>query len=159
MSIASITSAVDIVNMALQRLGQPVITTLTESSRDATLANQLYTQNRDFCLGLSEWDCLMQRAVLTRSAQIAISTITKANPAVVTCTGHVFYANELVTVESVSGMTQINDSLYRIFSATSTTITLYNTDGTSLNSSSYSTYSSGGYVYRGAGKFAYAYDL
>lgn len=156
----SVSASVDIANIALQRLGQPTISTLTESSRDASICNQLYDQNRDYCLMLADWDCLVQRAVLTRAGKIAITGITKADPVVVSCTGHVFINNELVYVESVSGMTQINQSSFRVYSYTSGAITLYDLDGTTANGSAWSAWTSGGYVYREPGaNWAFAYDL
>jgi len=159
MSTASITANVDIANLALSRLGEPAISTLTEVSRDATACNQLFAQNRDYCLMLADWDCLLQRSTLTRAGKTAISGITAANPPHVTATGHLFIANELVSVESVTGMSQINDNLYRVFAIGTNSLTLYNTDGTSLDASGYTAWTSGGYVYRSSGNWAFAYDL
>lgn len=159
MSTASVSANVDIANLALSRLGEPIIATLTETSRDAIICNQLFAQNRDYCLMLADWDCLMQRATLTRSGKIAITDITAANPPHVQATGHIYIANELVTVESVSGMTQLNDNLYRVFAVGTNSLTLYNTNGTSLDASGYTAWTSGGYVYRGAGNWAFVYDL
>lgn len=159
MGTASITANVDIANLALSRLGQGLIATLTESSRDANICNQLYGQNRDYCLMLADWDCVLQRAVLERSGKMAISGVTQADPAHVTATGHIFIANELVHVESVSGMTQLNDNTYRVFAIGTNSLTLYDTDGTSLDASGYTAWTSGGYVYRDSGNWAFAYDL
>ena len=160
MGVASITANVDIANMALQRLGQPAISTLTEVSRDATVANNLFSQNRDYCLMLADWDCLAQRAVLTRSGKVAMSAATAANPVHVTATGHVFIANELVFVESVTGMTQLNGNTYRVYAIGTNSLTLYDLDGTTADGSGFTAWVSGGYVYRSPGaNFAYAYDL
>jgi hypothetical protein len=160
MSIASITASVDIANIALQRLGEPVITTMTEVSRNAGICNQLYAQNRDYCFNLAEWACLMQRAVLARSAKVSISGISKASPAVVAATGHTFVANELVTIEDVVGMTQVNEGTYRVFSVGTNSMTLYDTDGTTLDSTGFTAWISGGSVYRAPGaEYAFVYDL
>lgn len=156
----SVTYAVDVANIALQRLGQPTISTLTESSRDAGICNQLYTPVRDWCMLLTEWNCLTNRRVLTRSGKTSITGATKADPVVVSCTGHAFVANELVFIEDVSGMTQLNENTYRVYSATTGTITLYDLDGTTTNGTSFSTWTSGGYVYRDSSPdWTYVYDL
>src|SRR4030042_3821298 len=133
----SVSTAVDIANIALQRLGQPTITTLTESSRDAPICNQLYDQNRDYCLMLADWDCLLKRQTLARAGKVAISGAAAADPVEVTCATHTFIANELIHVESVAGMIQLNDLSYRVYSYTSTTITLYGLDGESIDGSGY----------------------
>lgn len=155
-----VSAEVDIANQALQMLGEPVIATMTESSRDAEVCNQLYDQNRDWCLMVAPWDCITHRATLTRAGKVAIAGATAADPVVVTCTGHVFVANELVTIESVAGMTDLNDNIYRIYSYTSVAITLYDTDGTTANGTSFSAWTSGGYVYRYPGQnWSYIYDV
>ncbi len=160
MGSASVTANVDMANMALQRLGQPTISSLTESSRDANICNQLFAQNRDYCFGLTDWDCLTMRSVLTRAGKVAISAATAANPVVLTASGHVFIADELVTVESITGMTQLNGNTYRVYSYTSGTITLYDLDGSTADGSGFTAWVSGGYVYRAPGAdHSFAYDL
>jgi len=72
--------------------------------------------------------------------QSAITGITKANPAVVTCAGgHAFVNGAVVTLENVGGMTQVNDNGYTVANATATTFELSGTDSTA-----YGTYTSGG---------------
>lgn len=68
-----------------------------------------------------------------------ISGVTKANPAVVTSNSHGFATGDTVWITGVSGMTQLNNKAY--------TITVVNANSYRLNgvnSSGYSTYSSGG---------------
>ena len=160
MALASVSAVVDVVNMSLQRLGQPTVATMTESSRDASIANQLYAQNRDYCLLLTDWDCLIKRQTMTRSGKITISAATAASPVHLTVSGHTYIANELVTVEDAGGMTQLNNNIYRVFAAGADTMTLYATDGTALDGSGFTAYTSGGSLYRYPGNdFSYAYDL
>lgn len=73
-----------------------------------------------------------------------ISGISKANPGVVTTSSnHGFVTGDYVYIYGVSGMTQINDKIYRVGTTTSTTFQLRKLDNTNLNTSSgYSTYSS-----------------
>ena len=156
----AVSADVDIANMALQRLGQPVISSLTDSGRDAEICNQLFAQNRNYCLMLSDWQCVTQRRVLARTGNYAISDTSQANPVVVTCATHTIAANELVTIEDVVGMTELNDVTFRAYSVTSVTITLYDTDGTTVNGSSYTAYSDSGTLYLApGGDWARVYDV
>ena len=156
----AVSAAVDIANIALQRLGQKTISTLTESTRDANVVNQLYVQNRDYCLMLADWDCLLTRLPLFRAGSVAISGITAAEPPVVTITSHGFKANELVTIEDVAGMTQVNGNTYRVGATTTNSITLFDTAGVAVDGSDYTAYSSAGAVYFDPGPdWEFVYDL
>lgn len=68
-----------------------------------------------------------------------ISGITKANPAVVTCTAHGFSNGDRVKIKNVEGMTEINDYTYTVANKTTNTFEL-----SGVNSSSYTTYTGGG---------------
>ncbi|MDB5470956.1 MAG: pilus assembly protein TadG [Caulobacter sp.] len=70
---------------------------------------------------------------------MTITGITKANPAVVTSNGHGFVNGDRVWISGVSGMTQVNSHVYTVAGKTTNTFQLQST-----NSSSWSTYSSGG---------------
>jgi len=77
------------------------------------------------------------------TVQKSITGATKANPCVITCVGHGFNTNDKIMINSVVGMTQLNDKFF--------TITKLDDDSFSLNcdSSSYTDYTSGGYAYHG----------
>ena len=156
----AVTADVDIANLALQRLGQPVITALTDSGRDAEICNQLFAQNRNYCLMLADWQCVTDRKVLTRAGKKNVTGATQANPVVITTSEtHTINANELITIEDVGGMTELNQNTFRAYSVTSVTITLYDTSGDSLDGTAYSAYSSTGTLYVAAGAhWARVYD-
>lgn len=81
---------------------------------------------------------LLQRWVLAKTPVTAIiSNITQANPCVVTANNN-YSAGQIVSINSVAGMTQINGGSYLITAANSTTFTL------NLNSSAFSAYAGGG---------------
>jgi len=69
----------------------------------------------------------------------AITGITKAANAVISCAGHSFVANETVHISGVAGMTQINNLRAQIVSVVAGVSITVN-----LNSTSFSTYTSGG---------------
>ena len=73
--------------------------------------------------------------------QFSITGITKAVAAVITTSTHTFNVGESVHIYGVSGMTQINGKRVTILSKTTTTITV------DLDTTGYSTYTSGGTAY------------
>jgi hypothetical protein len=86
--------------------------------------------------------------VITLTAQ-NITGITKANPAVVTYSGSDTYANgDEIFISDVVGMTQVNNKYYKVANVNTgaNTFELTTVDGTNVNSTSYTTYSSGGTI-------------
>jgi len=75
---------------------------------------------------------------------VTISGITKANPAVVTANGHGYVNGQNVIITSVVGMTEVNGKTFKVAEKTTNTFELQNVDGTDINSSAFTTYSSGG---------------
>ena len=77
-------------------------------------------------------------------ANKTISAITKANPGVVTATSHGFSDNDVVFISSVVGMTEVNGKYFKVANKTTNTFELTDIDGTNVNTSSFTTYSSAG---------------
>ena len=80
----------------------------------------------------------------TNAAAVSISAITQANPAVITCAAHgqvVGSALEVILSGTMGGMTELALGRYRAVATTSTTYTL-----TDVNSTAYTTYTSGATV-------------
>ena len=75
---------------------------------------------------------------------ITISGITKANPGVVTATAHGYSNGDFVILSSVSGMTQVNSKTYKVANKATNTFELNDVDGNAVDTSGYSTYTSGG---------------
>lgn len=73
-----------------------------------------------------------------------ITAITKASPAVVTSNGHGYSNGDEVYITSVVGMTQVNGHRFIVNGVTANTFALYDYNGTAIDSSSYTAYSSGG---------------
>jgi len=73
-----------------------------------------------------------------------ISGITQANPAVVTATSHGYSNGDEVVISSVVGMTEVNSKRFLVADKTTNTFELQNKDGTDINSSAFTAYSSGG---------------
>ena len=76
---------------------------------------------------------------------LAITGITQANPASVTCVGHGLSTGDWVFIQSVAGMTQVNNKYFEIVSTGANTFTLKDSlTGANVNSTSYTAYTSGG---------------
>ena len=79
-------------------------------------------------------------------ANKTITAITKANPAVVTATGHGYSNGDEVKIRNVVGMTEVNEKRFLVANKTTNTFELTNKDGTNINSTNFTTYTSGGIV-------------
>lgn len=84
-------------------------------------------------------NCFGVQIVAPIATPISITGITKASSAVITC-ANTFASGDIVVITGVSGMTEINDLIGYVVSANGTTATI------SINSSSFSVYTSGGYI-------------
>ncbi len=73
-----------------------------------------------------------------------ITGITGANPGVVTATGHGFSTGDLVYIDSVVGMTQVNNTHFKITVLGANTFSLQTPGGVNVNTSGYTAYSSAG---------------
>jgi hypothetical protein len=71
----------------------------------------------------------------------SISAITEANPAVVTATAHGLVNGEKVYISGVVGMTEVNGLVFTVAGSAANTFQL-----ATINSSSYTTYTSGGSI-------------
>lgn len=74
-----------------------------------------------------------------------ITGATKANPCVVTVTGHGYSEGDLVDIDDVVGMTQLNGNRYQVHVLTADTFSLKDArTAAAIDSTSYTTYTSGG---------------
>jgi hypothetical protein len=76
----------------------------------------------------------------------AITGITKAIPAVVTSTAHGFADGDIVFISGVGGMTEVNGNYYKVANKAANTFQLTSTAGVNIDSSNFTTYTSGGTV-------------
>jgi hypothetical protein len=76
-----------------------------------------------------------------------ITGITQANPGVVTVHETHAYANgDAVLIESITGMTQLNNKYFTVANVTTHTFTLKDIDGNDIDTTNYTAWSSGGTV-------------
>jgi hypothetical protein len=81
-------------------------------------------------------------------ANKTITAITKANPGVVTSATHGFANGDTVVISGVVGMTQVNGKRFKVANVATNTFELQDIDGNNVNTSSYTTYVSGGIANR-----------
>lgn len=81
--------------------------------------------------------------VLTGSAK-TITAVTKADPGVVTSASHGFSNGDEIYIDSVGGMTELNGRNYIVANATTNTFTLKNLFGDDIDTTGFTTYTSGG---------------
>ena len=79
-------------------------------------------------------------------ADETISGATQADPVVLTVTGHTFTTGDEVYVESVVGMTELNNRTFTVTSLTANTISLQDKDGNDIDGTAFTAYSSGGTI-------------
>jgi hypothetical protein len=84
---------------------------------------------------------------LTLNNPIAISAITKANPGVVTtAAAHGLSNGEEIRITRVKGMTELNNTSFKVAGVTATTFQLQDTSSVNVNTTNFKTYSAGGEV-------------
>ena len=78
----------------------------------------------------------------------AISAITQASPGVLTTATHGYSTGDVVYIQSIVGMTELNNLYFKVVVISSTTFSLKDMDGTAIDTTSYTAWSSGGTVKR-----------
>jgi hypothetical protein len=73
-----------------------------------------------------------------------ITAITEASPAVMTISGHGYVDGEWLWLDSVGGMTELNGRFVVVANKTTNTFELTDQDGNNIDSSAYTTFTSGG---------------
>lgn len=81
--------------------------------------------------------------IITQTA-LVITAITKANPGVVTSNGHGYSNGDEVAISGVVGMTEVNNRSYVVAGVTANTFQLTDSDGNNVNTTNFTTYTSGG---------------
>jgi hypothetical protein len=113
---------------------------------DATLV-QPSNWNSDHVLAIGSPKLFGRTSTNGSTTPSSLSGITQANPGVFTTTGaHGLTVGQLVTISGVVGMTQVNGNTYVVNTTPLTTTFTVLFQGSNLNTSSYTAYSSGGTV-------------
>jgi len=166
-SAAGDTSQVDICNLALRRIGAQTIAAIGDTTKMAEHCNAFWAYVLDEVLSDHQWSFTKRVVKLDYTAGFGvysdtdiqtITGITQADPAVVSVASHPFVDGNTVYIYDVSGMTEVNDSVYLIADVAGESFQLVGFDSTK-----WTAYTSGGKCYRKESdpKYAngYTYDL
>ena len=130
---------------AARRPGTTFVAEVANSANKTRLIPFEFSTTQTYML---EFSNLKMRVYKDRGSVLegdkTISGITKANPAVVTATGHGYSNGDEVVISGVVGMTEVNDKRFLVANKATNTFELTDKDGTNINSSSFTTYTSGG---------------
>ena len=83
------------------------------------------------------------QGIITESDK-TITGITQANPGVVTISSHGYSNGDHVIITSVVGMTEVNGKTFKVANKTTNTFELQDVDGTNINTTGFTAYTSGG---------------
>ena len=83
-----------------------------------------------------------QGAILEANQTITAATV--ADPVVITIASHPFSDGDEIYIASVGGMTELNGKYYLVSNSATNTFELQNIDGTDIDGSGYTTYTTGG---------------
>ena len=83
---------------------------------------------------------------LTLNNPVTITAVTKANPGDVTAANHGFSNGDDIRITRVKGMTELNNTSFKVAGVTTNTFQLQDTSSVNLNTTGFSTYSAGGEV-------------
>jgi len=76
--------------------------------------------------------------------EVEITGATKATFCQITINDHPFFNDDVIYIKDVGGMTELNDNYYVVKSATTSTFKLRDMSGAKVNSTGFTTYTSGG---------------
>ena len=129
---------------ATRRVGTQFIAEVKSSAAKTRLIPFEFSTTQTYML---EFSNLKMRVYKDSGAVLegdkTITAITKANPAVVTATSHGYSNGDEVVISSVGGMTEVNGKRFLVAVKTTNTFELQDKDGVDINSSSFTTYTSG----------------
>jgi hypothetical protein len=113
---------------------------------DATLV-QPSNWNSDHVLAIGSPKLFGRTSTIGSTTPSSLSGISQANPGVFTTTGaHGLTVGQLVTISGVVGMTQVNGNTYVVNTTPLSTTFTVTFQGSALNTTSYTAYTSGGTV-------------
>ena len=130
---------------ASRRTGTQFISEVKTSSAKTRLINFEFSTSQTYMLEFgNQYIRFFKDKGQILEGDKTISGITKANPGVVTATAHGYSNGDFVVISAVAGMTQVNGKTYKVSNKATNTFELQDVDGSNVDTSGYSTYSSAG---------------
>jgi len=130
---------------AFNRPGTRFIQEVKDSSKSTRLIEFVFNATQTYIIEVGDLYMRFIRngAQIVESAK-TITGITKADPGVVTSTSHGYSDGDEVYISGVSGMTEINGRNLKVANKTANTFEVTELDGTDLDTSGFTAYTSGG---------------
>lgn len=130
---------------AARRYGTRFVGPVKDSTKTVRLIPFEFNVEQSYCLEFGDQYIRFYKdnGIITENDK-TITGITKANPAVVTASSHGYSNGDEVIITLVGGMTEINGKRYKVANKTTNTFELQDLDGNNINSTAYTTYTSGG---------------
>lgn len=127
------------------RPGTGFVGEVKDSTKAGRLIPFIFNASQTYVLEFGDLYMRVHRngAPITEAAQ-TITSVTQANPGVVTIVGHGYLDGEEVFIEGVGGMTELNNRTFKVANKTNDTFTLQFMDGTTVDTTSFTTYTTGG---------------
>ena len=147
-------------NKALIELGEAKVTAIPGNDFAGKLCDDLWGLVLKEVLEAAKWDFAKKWVSPTLNSN-AITGATQASPCVLTVVAHPFVVGQRVTINDVSGMTDLNGNTYLISAIATDTITLQSLAGVDLNATAFGAYTSGGTAKFGLidDEYTYVYNL
>lgn len=135
---------------AVRRGGTKFVREVKDSDKRTELIDFQFSSSQVYQIEVGDvyFRFYKDNAIITEASQ-AITGVTKADPAVLTYSGADNYTNgKEVYIESVVGMTELNGKYYKVanLNAGANTFELTDIDGTNIDSTAFTTYSSAGTI-------------
>lgn len=134
---------------AQNRPGTGFIGEVKDSTKTVAFIPFIFNASQTYMLEFGDFYMRVYKngAQLTEASK-SITGITQANPAVATSAGHGFSNGDEVAIFGVGGMSQVNNRNFKVAGVTTNTFQLHYMDGTVVDSTLFSAYTSGGSVAR-----------
>lgn len=121
----------------------------TSSTKGSRLVRFEFNSEQQYALEFGDMTLrVLRNGSYVYDASQAITGATQANPCVLTVTGHSFSSGDEVFVESVVGMTELNNRSFLVVVIDPNTFSLTDLDGNAIDSTAFTAYTSGGTVER-----------
>ncbi len=160
--MAAPTLDIDICNLSLDLLKQNKtvvadITTTPTSEEEITCA-RWYDATREALLRSHYWVFARKRKQALLHS-ITITGATVANPVVITAATHGFSDGDEIRINDVLGMTELNGNKYLVANKTAGTLELNDFDGTNIDGSAFTAYTSAGAITPFSFGYSDTYDM
>lgn len=127
------------------RAGSIFVSEVKDSSLAVALIEFIFNDSQTYILEFGdEYIRVIKDGVLLKEAAKTISGATQADPCVITATSHGYSNGDEVYIDSVVGMTELNNRQFKIANVTTHTFEIQDMGGTDIDSTGYTAYSSAG---------------